>query len=311
MSAKVKFNDEIENKIVELYLKEKNKSSVARKMDIPRHQIDSVLKQKGVKNFPLYLSYRRFDLKDDFLKDLNSFEQFYFLGWIASDGCIRGDRAIMLGVSIEDIEIIRYFTNLIQPDRKININKRKKPRIFKKDNYNCNDIAKIDFRSKEIYQDIVKFGITPNKSLSLDFPRFAFEEKQLLWFLRGYFDGDGGICITNNKNNKVRSRNKIYIYDRVMFSIVIAGARQFLTKISEILIEKLDISPRIRQDKTSGKIFRLEFGGNKQVEKFLNWLYFDDNFILSRKKERWLRIRDINKNKSSHKRVGIELISEE
>ena len=57
--------------------------------------------------------------------------------------------------------------------------------------------SKLYFYSKEIKQDLQKFGIVPNKTYSEDycFPHLLREEFYLD-YIRGLFDGDGSVKIT-------------------------------------------------------------------------------------------------------------------
>ena len=70
---------------------------------------------------------------------------------------------------------------------------------------NCKSTFWLQIGSKEIYDDIMKLGILPNKESRLklpSIPRIYFRD-----FLRGYFDGDGcisyGYYARRNRKSKV------------------------------------------------------------------------------------------------------------
>lgn len=123
--------------------------------------------------------------KDDFL--LKSGADFYYiLGAFITDGNIycnpetRGYRAYLYSNDLDWLQDLnKYFcdTNLIYKNRE-----------------KCHVLT---ISSKKIVEKFIDHGCVPNKSLTVDFPKIP--QKYLPDFIRGCVDGDGTICIYNNK----------------------------------------------------------------------------------------------------------------
>lgn len=81
--------------------------------------------------------------------------------------------------------------------------------------------------SHKIYNDLLKLGLYPNKSLTISFP--TVPQKYLADFVRGYFDGDG--CIYLEKGIGTQGQ-KIVKRLRTIFT---SGSRDYLVKMNESL----------------------------------------------------------------------------
>jgi hypothetical protein len=87
-------------------------------------------------------------------------------------------------------------------------------------------------------------------------------------FIRGYFDGDGGINVTISKNRSSTMK--------------ITGTLPFVTKISSLIKSELDINMCIYSCLHS-PVFDVCTSGNRQLLKIFDWLYRDSRFYLDRK----------------------------
>jgi len=125
----------------------------------------------------------------------------YVLGFITADGYVfknpRGSN--YLGFISTDREMIVKIRDLIGSNHKIGIKRNSLKNSAWKDAY----ILQIG--GKEMVNDLKRFGIVQNKSLIIKFPRVP--EEFLSDFVRGYFDGDGGVHFSQyhrkNRNNKL------------------------------------------------------------------------------------------------------------
>ena len=60
---------------------------------------------------------------------------------------------------------------------------------------------RINIVSKQLKKDLIQAGCTCTKSLTLTFPSENIIPKHLQHhFIRGYFDGDGSVFISNEKH---------------------------------------------------------------------------------------------------------------
>lgn len=135
-------------------------------------------------------------MKTDYFKYIDSEEKAYWLGFLYADGCITTDKKyIILELSSEDLEHIKRFKDDIQAHQKI--------RIYKRNNI---EYARLCIGCKEMVLDLIKVGCIPHKTFNIVFPEANIIPKNLIrHFIRGVFDGDGCISITNRKK-----KNKIY-----------------------------------------------------------------------------------------------------
>jgi len=137
---------------------------------------------------------------------------------------------------------------------------------------------RLQIGSKEIFNDLLQLGITPNKSKTVRLPRVP--KKYFYHFVRGYFDGDGNVTISKyvraNRNNKKST---------TLLSGFTSGSKKFLQEL-HVRLKKAT--------KVSGGTFyyhqgyRLYFSVKDSLALY-NFMYKGNkgNLFLSRKKERF------------------------
>lgn len=113
--------------------------------------------------------------------------------------------------------------------------------------------------NRVLYSDLVKIGLTPKKSLTMKLPRIP--NKYLNFFLRGYFDGDGSICVYKPKGRQA-----------VQLSLVFTGGSMvFLTQLAETIKRKFKYNNQKRIYRNSGA-YTLKYS-KKQSLKLLSFMY--------------------------------------
>jgi len=128
---------------------------------------------------------------------------------------IRNNRgAHFIAFYSNDKELLEKIRNLLGSNHKLAPKKRNKFYKNRKQSY------QLQIGSKEIFNDLINLGMTPNKSLILEMPNMP--EELLGHFLRGHFDGDG--CVYFRKN-WAKDRNKLRWVFQVRFT---SGSKQFL-----------------------------------------------------------------------------------
>ncbi len=146
----------------------------------------------------------------------------YVLGYIYADGTlincdyIRAKYIQIVSIDRDSLERVRSAMN-----SEHNITKHKSTYI------NGKEIYKFKIGSKEIYNDLIHYGLYPNKSLTIKFPIIPI--KYLDHFIRGYFDGDG--CVHFAKALSYTGRT-IVKRIRVIFT---SGSKIFLEKMNSEL----------------------------------------------------------------------------
>lgn len=163
--------------------------------------------------------YRK--INKDFFKEWGG-EMAYILGFIFADGNIictkRG--TWYWSIQINDREMLEGMKKILNSSHRIS--KRKKQNKHKQ-------LYRLQIGSKDMCEDLICLGLTERKSKTLLFPEVP--NKYFSDFIRGYFDGDGGIWVGFiNKHRK----HKTYILSAYFTS----GSKRFLISLKENLFKR-------------------------------------------------------------------------
>lgn len=143
----------------------------------------------------------------------------YILGFLFADGNIVHTKrnTWFWSLQITDKDILKKIKKCVDSSHMISRKKKIE---------NNKQLYRLQVGSKEMCEDLIGFGLTPQKSKSMLFPEIPV--KYFPDFLRGYFDGDGGIWLgLKNKSSK----SKIYSINTYFTS----GSRDFLLSLKNIL----------------------------------------------------------------------------
>ena len=162
----------------------------------------------------------------------------------------------MITTAINDREVIEFISSVfdsnIQEDHKLDKKNRRFP--------NC--------RTQRVIKDILKFTGGRLKT-ERHYPRVKKDLERYL--LLGFFDADG--CITWGRR---KDRNRIW--QKVMFASsysLLEGVQQHLFNIG--------ITTKLRP-KANENCYIIEFANKKDVLKFLDYIYPDDEFVILQRK---------------------------
>lgn len=215
---------------------------------------------------------------EDYFKKIDTAEKAYWLGFLYADGCItrfyRNEKlksmSLELTLQDEDCNHLIKFKNALESNvpiqHKIIGNKYKSDRIV----INCTSMCR----------DLIKLGCTPVKSLTLEFPNNdILPDKYLRDFIRGYFDGDGGVSYTEGEYYH-SARNKHY--KQYHYRCYFCGNEKFLAELKRVLNSNGIKTSDLKKDNRS-KAVNINIYGNDNIEKFKGYLYTDNCVNLSRK----------------------------
>jgi hypothetical protein len=149
------------------------------------------LRKEGVNRRSISERNRKYTLNHDYFEKIDSEQKAYFLGLLASDGCIADENKILLSLVITDGYLIESFKKAIGYTGP----------LFKMTRRNSShkDMLRLSIRSSKMYNDLFNLGIVPRKSRVLQFPT-SKEVPDLLipHYIRGYLDGDGCVQLHHN-----------------------------------------------------------------------------------------------------------------
>lgn len=211
-----------ESKLVEMYENGDSTIKIAKVFNCATATINTRLKKLGVK-MKSNKEYRtKYSFDHNFFETIDTEEKAYWLGFMYADGNVRKHRnQSVIQIKVNDQEIIEKFIKSINGDMSVS--------------YYTNQIGKtisaIHLTSDKMFDDLIKQGCIPNKSLVLTFPnKHQVPENLINHFIRGYFDGDGSISYGIRERYSVRKKQNIKSI-RAMAQFI--GTKEMLTVIDD------------------------------------------------------------------------------
>jgi len=127
-------------------------------------------------------------------------EMSYILGFMYADGnmIINSRGAHFFAVYSSDKNLLKQMLICMKSEHKLS-----------QRNNIMNPSYSFQIGSKEMFDDLVSIGLTPNKSKRMklpDVPRKYFAD-----FIRGYFDGDGSVWLGEIHKNRKKTMNTIRV----------------------------------------------------------------------------------------------------
>lgn len=197
-------------------------------------------------------------------------EMAYVLGFLFADGYVfknpRG--SCFFCFCSTDREIIRKIRGVLQSNHKIGLKSRNNHNSKWKNSY------VLQIGSKEIFKKLKVFGVIPNKSLVIRFPKVP--QEFFGDFVRGYFDGDG--CVHLGRYWR-KDRQKWYWVFSTRFT---SGSKRFIDDLSGSL--KKYIKGGHIQKKKNNSGYDLQFSIRDSIDLYkLMYNNMSSDLYLSRK----------------------------
>ena len=239
----------------ELYLQGKTLNQIKYELQLDPGKLSKYLKSNGVKIERLPHKKK---INKNIFEVINTEEKAYWLGFLYADGYVGlTDNRVELTLQLSDVNHIEKFKTFLNSDCKISTNSYR---------------SRLSIKDEKIKKDLINLGCTPQKSLILKFPTDDKVPKELIrHFIRGYFDGDGSLCVTEKTK-----------------SIDILGTYDFLYQLcleSNIATSKIYVSKS-----KSNKVFRIALGSRLDLYNFSKYIYDDCNIYLDRKYEKFKKL---------------------
>lgn len=213
-----------------------------------------------------------------FFDKIDTQEKAYVLGMLYADGYNSEDRGnVTLSLTQSDREILEKINICLESDRPI------RTQVVKNSMYNTQPYCELTFYNRHFSEKLAEIGCPQKKSHILKFPSFNIVPEYLIHhFIRGYVDGDGSIVLCDkNKNPNIK-----------VSTATITSTEDFCLWIKGYCEEILEINSYItcRFPERENNTKTLQFGGNRQVKKFLDFIYKDATIYLERKFNKYLEI---------------------
>lgn len=263
------------DKIVDMYLNGYSSVQIGKLYGMSHKPVLSILEKMGVSRN--WNSLRKYELDEHYFDEIDTPNKAYILGLLYADGYNNTSlNVIRLKLQKEDKQILEYISKELGYTAPLTFDERSK------ENEKWKDIYSLTIRSAHMSETLDKIGMHQAKSLILTFPEWL-DSTLYSHFLRGYIDGDGSI----------------YCYDKKMnWNVSIVGTCDFCNSVKSIIENTLDIHAHVKLDGRHNDITcDIRLGGNKQVFKFLNWIYKDADLKMERKYKKYQQLfeyRNIN-----------------
>lgn len=221
----------------------------------------------------------KYKYNKDYFSKIDNADKAYWLGFLYADGSInrfyKGEKlksmTLEIGLCYQDKKHLEKFKKCLETNIP----------IFEKTNkLNGKEYksVRIQLNNTKICYDLCDLGCTPSKTYTIKFPTFDIVPKEFMRdFIRGFFDGDG--CISVSEMN-----NKPHIFT------TITGMSDMLQGISDFLISEkiIRVKPKIHKKKDSNFVCSIYFYGTDSNKEFLDYLYKDANIYLDRKYQQYV-----------------------
>ena len=206
------------------------------------------------------------------MKDNNYFETIdtehkaYHLGFLFADGNVSkldGKRKmyrIKIFIHTKDIEYIKaYKKDLNLPNNY----------YFSK----IQEAVEFSHKNKKLHSDLIKHGCVPKKSLILK-PPTQLPKKMVPHFIRGFFDGDGCICVYKEASRK-----------HLKCAVEFIGTKEMM----EWVAQHLSITNKLQHRPGDKNTYTVKARSAQAIFDIHNYLYKDSTIYLSRKKKTFQR----------------------
>lgn len=194
----------------------------------------------------------KYKVNSNFFKQWSA-DMAYLLGYLFADGSLEDAsylRGLYIRVTSIDKATIEKFRKILDSEHSIV--------LCKPNTQNGRMRYLLRIGDHELYRDLLKLGLYPNKSLTIKFPKVP--KKYLKDFVRGYFDGDGCVYLWRTKN-----KNGNFII-RKLSTIFTSGSSDFLIG----LLEQLKRSVNLDRQKiyNSHRSMQLSFSTSDSIKLF-------------------------------------------
>ena len=237
-------------------------AEMAKALDRTKTAVDLKLNRLGIKK-------SKYKYNQDYFSKIDTIDKAYWLGFIAADGYIafkstKESRNYELGIELQysDKKHLQLFNKCL--DGNIQVDSRERVSYF--DPTKIHHTSFIRIYSKKIVEDLLKYGIVQNKSKKIQF--IELQSDYMPHFIRGYFDGNGCVCI----DNKLK---------RTISCDFTCGSYDFISNL-RLYLYGVGIKSFLLQDKENA--YKLYIKGIENVHNFLTYIYNDSGiYYLPRK----------------------------
>lgn len=209
-----------------------------------------------------------------FFHCIDNEDKAYWCGFIMADGCVTIQEEInscelQISLQARDGSHLKKFNKAISGNVPVEYfeeicNLNNKP----------HKVARIRLYSQEIFHDLEKYNVIPNKSLVKQFPQ-NIPDELLPHYIRGYFDGNGSVYKCGSTKLPEEKR-----FIGCNFS---CGSYEFISELKRQLENHGIKSGSVHLSKKDSKCYQIQIRGLSNTDRFLNYIYNNSTIYLERK----------------------------
>ena len=267
------------DRCVEAFKKGMSLTKIAKEFHVNRTYLRNYILEEG---YEIRNTHNESDIYSDIFEVIDTEEKAYWLGFLYADGSLHYNDGTKKNKYIIEVALKKSDKGHLEK-LKTFLNARNKISPRKKTNS-----FRLTITNKKMYNDLMKQGCHPRKSLDMTFPGKEIVPDNLLrHFLRGYFDGDGwvGMEYISRKDGTVRVRGRMSIT---------CGDEQFILDLvkragwPEMTLHRDNRSSAKSMEWSSEKCFNI-----------LTFLYEDAHVYLDRKYKKYIELKNARSNQES------------
>lgn len=266
----------VENEIIKSYVDGTSVRALSLQYNYKYDRIYRLIKKANIQIRGNDFNSKKYHNNSHVFDVIDTEEKAYWLGFLYADGCVLGTKnlRLQLALQISDIEHLKLFQSFMQANN---------PVCIYNNNHN-NQYCRIIIIDNYLCEQLVQKGCYQNKTGCITYP-CGLDEQLHRHFIRGYVDGNG--CITYYK---VKANP-----NRLAFALKIDSTKEMLFEFNKLLPTKnnKEIPKLYKRRNNDVNDYSLEYGGNKQVLKLLDYLYDNSSIYLQRKYERYLLLKNM------------------
>lgn len=285
-----------DKKLIDLYCHQKKSlEDIAKEYNCTRQMVHLLMKRyflrrrKRSKARVLAIKKGKFDkfkyddINESFFSKWSP-QMAWVLGLLFTDGYImQKGKSLRVTISSIDYELLEKIRHHLNSTREIDIDVQSHDAT--------KYIYRFDFYREKMREDLSKLGLIQRKSLNIKFPDIP--EEYIRHFIRGCWDGDGSVYLTEGKiNASFVSGSKLFIrrlvHELFKIGIVRVYTRFFsndeLKKFAGVKIGKYPL--KIHESHRSKNIsYSIKLNSRNNVEKLFHYFYngIDESIYLTRK----------------------------
>jgi hypothetical protein len=214
-----------------------------------------------------------YSIDESFFATIDSHVKAQILGFLFADGCLQvkesGAGVLVVTLAQADDAYLQWISDTLQSDRPI---ARRRTRASNGKTYGAVSFVT---NNPVIVRDLQRVGMTPRKSLTLQFPSPAQVPVEFIGsFIRGYFEGDG-CAYLSKPTTKCRTKRAKACF---------VGSWDFITALQRVLAERgIKSTTFVKTSRSGVRFLTMEINTLDDVMRFYDLIYAHAEYRMERK----------------------------